>query len=438
MLRLLPAVLLFFGTCADSPTNNADAASMAGPTQGVQADTLDIESWRNYGEVRLGEPMRSRLIAEDTLWERALAIHYDTIVLDGHIDTPSLMLSRGYQLGTRHRSDHVDLPRMVEGGLDGGFFAIYVARSYGEGAAAEQRAIAMISELRRQVEQLDGAQMAVTAEDVRQITRSGRRAILMGLEGGHALRGSTETLQRLAAEGIRYVTLTHNNTNSWADSSQDQPRWNGVNQLGENLIREMNRLGVLVDVSHVSDDTVRDAIRISSAPIIASHSTARALVNNVRNLPDDLIRGIASTGGVVMINFFDPTVNSGLTEEVMAAAYRRVERNHGGDLRMIWSAVFAEQQARGIGRGSVSDIVDHIEHVIRVAGVEHVGLGSDFDGVGALPVGMEDTVRLPFITYELLRRGHSEVDVRRVLGGNTLRVLERAEEVSREMQRTAN
>ncbi len=391
--------LLGLATCSSSPEPLAQPLAAEAPLV-APADTLDS---RDGGAVRLGEPTRSRLLAEDSLWAHALRLHYDAIVTDGHIDTPSLMLDDSYALGERHTpragSAHVDLPKMIEGGLDAPFFSIYVARSYGEGEAATERALAMIAELKRQVEALDGIEMAYSAGDVLRITRSGEKAALMGLEGGHALQGSKEVLRQLAEAGIRYVTLTHTNTNSWADASSDTVRWRGLNDTGRDLVREMNRLGVLVDLSHVSDSTFYDALAVSAAPVILSHSSARALTPHPRNITDAMLRALAENGGVVMINFF--------------------------------SKYLAQD---GTTSASLDDILDHVDWAVEVAGVDHVGLGSDFDGVPYLPRGVEDATRLPYLTYGLLERGYSDEDVRKILGGNTLRVLADAELVAAELQ----
>ncbi len=399
-MRAALSLLLSLTACS----TNSEPASPSLPTvqAAVQTVAADTVGSRDGGVVRLGEPARSRLLAEDPLWERALRLHYDAIVTDGHIDTPSLMLDDGYNLGERHTprsgSQHVDLPKMTEGGLDAPFFSIYVARSYGETPAATDRALAMIAELKRQVDALDGIEMATTAEDVRRLTRSGRKAALMGLEGGHALRGSEDVLRSLADAGIRYVTLTHTNTNSWADASSDAVRWNGLNDTGRDLVREMNRLGVLVDLSHVSDSTFYDALAVSRAPVILSHSSVRALTDHPRNITDDMLRALARHDGVIMINFF------------------------------------SKYLAQDGGSATLDDILDHVDHAVEIAGVEHVGLGSDFDGVPFLPRGMDDATRLPYITYGLLKRGYADDDIRKILGGNTLRVLADAERVAAEMQ----
>jgi membrane dipeptidase len=385
-LLFVPLAAALFSAMCPSPPDSTDPP-------GAASDTLRTA---DGGRVAMPAALVRRLVAEDPLWAEALRIHFDAIVVDGHIDTPSLMLDSDYDLGARHSAEHVDLPRMVEGGLDAPFFAIYVGRSYGEGQAATDRALAMTEAVQRQVNALDGVDMATSAAEVADITRAGRKAILLGLEGGHALQGDVNVLRQLYANGIRYVTLTHTNTNSWADASTDAPRWGGLNDLGRSLVREMNRLGVLVDLSHVSDSTFYDAIETSAAPVLLSHTSCRALHDHARNIDDDALRALRANGGVILINFYDAYI--------------------------------------GTAPVTVDTILDHIEHAIEVAGIDHVGLGSDFDGVPSLPVGMEDATRLPWITYGLLKRGHSEADVRKVLGGNALRLLADAERIGQQIR----
>ncbi len=381
-------------------------------------------------------PVRQRaLIGMDSLWAEALRIHYNAIVMDGHIDTPTLMLDKDYDLGIRHnsRTAHVDLPRMLDGGLDAPFFSIYVSARYGEGERATQRARSMIAEVKRQVALYpDRVDMAYTADDVRRITQTGRKAILMGLEGGHALAGSEAVLSELYDAGIRYVTLTHVNTNSWADASQTPPRWNGLNAKGEAMIRAMNRLGMLVDLSHTADATFYDALAISEAPVILSHSSARGATGVVRNIDDAMLRALAANGGVIMINFYEPMINRHLTPEAIAEAERRLG-GPGKDWRRYWRVIYSIRQAQGIPPGTRKDILDHIDHAARVAGIDHVALGSDFDGA-RMPRDMEDVTRLPWLTYGLLQRGYSEADIYKILGGNTLRVMEAAQQVGEQLR----
>lgn len=384
------------------------------------------------GAVMMPQRRQRVLLAEDSLWAEALRIHYNALVFDGHIDTPTLMHDDGYALGKRHPShqSHVDLPRMAEGGLDAAFFSIYVARSYGEGSDATRRAFSLIEEVNRQIDLSDSlVGVATTSENVRRLARAGKKAVLFGLEGGHALAADTLLLDSLYAAGIRYVTLTHINTNAWADASQSVARWDGLNDLGRAMVRRMNRLGILVDLSHTSDATFYDALAVSEAPVLLSHSSARALTPNVRNVSDDMLQALSQNGGVIMINFFDAMVNPHLDSTVVRAAEQRL-RNEGQGLWNLWNALYAVKAARGLPGASVEDVIDHIDHATQVAGIDHVGLGSDFDGVFDLPSGLEDVTKLPWITYGLLKRGYTEADIYKILGGNVLRVLSEAEEVA--------
>lgn len=435
-LRLQRVVMLCLLLLGSTSCRSQDRESRAAgaPADSAAAEAPDpIEDMTDGGAVHMPGVRQKILIREDSLWAEALRIHYNAIVVDGHADTPSLMLDKGYRLAERHpaHASHVDVPRMIEGGLDAVFLSIYVAPTYGEGARATERAREMIEEVKRQVEaRPDTMAMAYSAADVRRLAKAGKKAFLLGIEGGHALAASPDVLREMHEAGVRYVTLTHINTNAWADASQAVARWGGLNDLGRQMVREMNRLGVLVDLSHVSDSTFYDALAVSEAPVILSHSSARALVDNVRNVDDAMLRALARNGGVVMVNFFDAAVNTNLTPDVFEEAYRRLG-GRGANLYNLWSTVYDVKRERGLPGGSLSDVVEHIDHMVRVAGIDHVGLGSDFDGVFDLPAGLQDVTRLPWITYELLKRGYSEEDLYRLLGGNTLRVLEEAEEVAR-------
>jgi membrane dipeptidase len=415
---------------APPPESGGSSGSVVADTtpERAPADSLRrLATMQDSGRVVLPAATQADLVAQDSLWHQALRLHYRTLVMDGHVDTPLLMLDEDYTLAERHsfRRAHLDLPRMEQGGLDAPFFSIYVAPYYGNGARAVGRARAMIDEVTRQVEATDEAELATTAEGVRRIARSGRAAILLGLEGGHALAASPDTLRALADAGIRYVTLTHVNTNEWADSSQDEPRHGGLTDLGREMVRTMNEEGVLVDLAHVSDATFSDALAVTTKPVIVSHSSCRHLTPTVRNVSDEQLRAVAENGGVVMINFFDAMVNPALDSTVFAAAHRQLERE-GKSLRSLWSAVYDVKRARGLPGARLADVLDHIDHAVEVAGVDHVALGSDFDGVFDLPQGLEDVTRLPWITYGLLKRGYTEAEVTKIWGGNTLRVLQAA------------
>lgn len=409
-------------------------AEGVGPEE-VRLDVGDAsiaDSSVDGGEILMPRIRQKILIEEDSLWAEALRVHYNAIVLDGHIDTPTLMLDEGYAFAERHRAHagHVDLPRMFEGGLDAAFFSIYVAHYYGEGAGAVKRARSMIREVEHQMAGVaDSVDLAYSADDVRRITRAGKKAVLLGLEGGYALAGSVDTLRALYDEGIRYVTLTHVNNTSFAESSQSPAQWHGLNELGRELVRTMNDIGMIVDLSHASDSTFYDALRVSDAPVMLSHSSARARVDNVRNVDDEMLRALADNGGIVMINFFDAVVNENLPDSLMAEVYRRLG-GRNASLNDIWSVIYDLKSQRGIAGASLEHVVNHIDHAAQVAGVDHVGVGSDFDGVFDLPAGLQDVTRLPWITYELMKRGYTEEELYKILGGNALRVMEEVEAVA--------
>jgi membrane dipeptidase len=426
-LIALMALFLFLTACEAQPRTNTRSSSA------LTARMTD------GGRVLMPLATRKELIAQDPMWREALRIHYNAIVMDGHIDVPTLMVSDPtWMFKDRHAPpQHVDLPRMFEGGLDAPIFSIFVSESYPEGLESRNRAREEINRLKEQMLLLgDQAQLARTADEVRRITKSGKKAILMGIEGGHALAGLAGwqfALKLFADEGVRYVTLTHVNTNSFADASQTPPQWGGLNDKGRDVVREMNRLGILVDISHVSDETFWDALEVSQAPLIASHSACRELTENVRNMRDEMIKALAQKGGVMMINYMEGVVNQAMTKEVAEEVHRRVRDEHNGDYRTQWQVITQVRMQRGIRTGTIDDLIDHIDHAVKIAGIDHVGLGSDFDGA-TMPDGLEDVTKLPYITYKLLKRGYKEADLYKILGGNTLRVLEEAEQVSKRLQ----
>src|SRR5215213_3906915 len=275
--------------------------------------------------------------------------------------------------------------------------------------------------------------MATSVADIRRAKKQDKVAALMGIEGGHAIENSLMALRDFYRLGVRYMTLTHNNTNDWADACCDAARNNGLSDYGREVVREMNRLGMLVDISHVSDKTMSDALDISTAPVIASHSSARALNTHLRNIPDELLRRISKNGGVVMVNFFPVFIDQKALDESRARAERlkpqldALAEQFKDDPKRLSEERDKLFNASPLPPTPLSVLIDHIDHIAKVAGVDHVGLGSDFDGVSSLPVGMEDIAKLPAITYELLRRGYSEDDVRKVLGENFLRAFAEAE-----------
>ncbi len=323
----------------------------------------------------------------------AAKIHRDAIVIDAHSDTALRML-RGENICLEGQSGHIDVPRLIKGGVDAQFFAIFVHPRI-TGDEAVNRARRMIQLVKQAAESCpDKMALATTASEIEKLAAQGKIAALLGLEGGHVIQGNINTLKEFYALGVRYMTLTWSNSNDFADAGDGETKWNGLNPLGKQVVQTMNRMGMIVDVSHVSDETFRDVMEITTAPVIASHSSCRALRDIPRNMSDEMLKAVARNGGVVCINFFPRFLAD--TGEEGSAREREVP---------------------------VDVLIDHIDHAIRVAGVDHVGLGSDFDGITAVPKGMKDATGMPLITEALLKRGYKPDDVKKVLGGNVLRVI---------------
>jgi membrane dipeptidase len=362
------------------------------------------------------------------------------ITVDTHADTPSEFLDKPFDLGVLNTRGHFDYPRMKAGGLDAEFFAAYVPASY-----ANKGAAAYCLRIMETIHEMTDAyptwvRFATSTAEIRSTVAGGRRAILIGIEGGQAIEDSLEVLRAFYRLGARYMTLTHTNTNGWADSSGDAPKHDGLSPFGKQVVTEMNRLGMLVDISHVSDKTFYDAIEVSKAPVIASHSSARALAHHPRNITDDMLRALAKNGGVAMVNFY-PVF---LSDEVAAASKARDERLKSAiaDLKasdpaegeVYKAGVKKLMEANPLPKVSYTVIVDHIDHMVKVAGIDHVGIGSDFDGIPSVPEGMEDVSKLPAIRAELKRRGYSEADIRKIMGENFMRVFAEAEKVAKTMK----
>lgn len=392
--------------------------------------------------------------APTSVADHARTLHERAIVVDTHNDVTSAILDDGFDLGMDGSAPdarvktHTDLARMRRGGLDAEFFSIYVAASSirkpaAQGGGAARRALDMIDAVYRQIARHgDVLELATTADDIVRIARSGKIAALMGIEGGHAIEDSLGALRLFYRLGIRYMTLTHTNTNDWADSSGDADNpavahHHGLTGFGEDVVREMNRLGMMVDISHVSDETFWAVVRVTRAPIIASHSSARALTNQARNMTDDMLRAMARNGGVVMVNFYDAFLDDRKAEASRAASALEALAKvfYPGDWAKVDKAVEAwVTRSQGQERVPLARLVEHIEHIASVAGIDHVGLGSDFDGLPTLesvPAGMDDVAALPNLTAELVRRGHSDDDVRKILGENLLRVMREVERAAR-------
>ena len=367
---------------------------------------------------------------------RAHDLHFRSLVIDTHVDTTQRLLSGDFDLGAAHADGSIDIPRMREGGVGAIFFAVWIPGTV-TGAEAVERALAQIEAVHRSVARHShDLVLARSAADILSARAAGRIAILLGVEGGHMLNHDLGVLRQYADLGVRYMTLTHMRNTDWADASTDAPLHNGLSDFGKDVIREMNHLGMAVDVSHTSDKAVADVLATSDAPVFASHSSCHAICATPRNLRDDLIRAIAAKGGVIQINFHMGFISQKFRDAEKAGAQfereiedevkRRVGDDHG---RFMIEAdnVVREMVAQGkLPRVEWTDILDHIDRAVKIAGADHVGLGSDFDGAN-MPYGMEDASRLPQITDALLDRGYSEEDIQRILGGNALRFLQNVE-----------
>ena len=384
--------------------------------------------------------------ADPATWQKALSIHKRAIVVDGHNDIVSPMTDDDFDLATPstgkiHETDgtpyHSDLQRFKASGLTGEFFSIYVGGDTWKAGRAMPRAVDMIDATYRQVErhpaQLD---LCTTAGEIRAAKKRGKMCVLMGIEGGYAIEDSLSALREFYRLGVRYMTLTHNVTHDWADAHHDTPKNNGLSEFGKNVVREMNRLGMFIDISHVSEKVMNDVLDVSTAPVMASHSGARALNDHTRNISDDVLRRVAKNGGVVMVNFYPSFLDARTNKEendrsarlkpqidALKAQYKDDRKGYNvAEAKLLAdNPIFVTPYTR---------IVDHIDHIKQVAGIDHVGLGSDFDGVPFLPAGMNGAEDLPLVTYEMLRRGYSEADIRKVLGENLLRAMSQMERIA--------
>ncbi len=385
----------------------------------------------------------SRRVSADDIGERAKRVHFSSIVLDTHDDTTQRFFTTDYDIGKRNPDGHVDIPRMREGGMNAIFFSIWIDGRI-MGPPAVQKALDQIDAVRENVHRYaKDLVFCRTAAEVREAHKQGKIAALIGVEGGHMIGNDIRVLRMFGDLGVRYMTLSHFYNDEWADSSTDKPAHNGLTDFGKDIVREMNRQGIMVDISHVSDKTFYDALEVSKAPLIASHSSCRALCNHVRDMSDDMIKALAAKGGVIHINYersFIDQAYKDASEKLsggVVAAFDQFKKECGDD-QECFGRKMAEQEKRATAEGKLPHvswerIVDHIDHAVKLVGADHVGLGSDFDGA-TMPEGMEDCSKLPKITEALMRKGYSGDDIRKILGGNTLRVMEQTEKVSRELQ----
>ncbi len=385
------------------------------------------------------------LSSAQSVSDQAKKLHSSSIVIDTHDDTTQRLLDPKFDLSVRHTDGNIDIPRMKEGGLDAIFFSIWISSKI-LGPDAVKQALDQIDAVRETVRKNPSDLMlATSAADIREAKKQHKIAVLMGVEGGHMMGNDLSVLRTFAALGVRYITLTHMDNNEWADSSTDKPSHNGLTDFGKDVVREMNRLGIIVDISHVSDKTFYDALETSKAPVFASHSSCRALCVAPRNMTDDMIRDLAKHGGVIQINYHvgflsqefrdfekaHPEAEKEIHEEVN----KRCGDNEACKLTTGDQVVRDMMQAGKLPKIDWTVIVDHIDHAVKIAGADHVGLGSDFDGA-QMPLGMQDVTHIPQITDALLKKGYSESDIRKILGENTLRILSQVENISHDLNST--
>jgi membrane dipeptidase len=359
-------------------------------------------------------------------------IHSNAIVIDGHADTAQRFLDDGWDFTSDLGPGMLNLESARRGNLAAEFFALWVDPAEHPLGTHAARAFALLESVLEQVRRHPAELMlCLSAEDIASAHTQRKFGVLLGLEGGHAIENSLEVLREFFERGVRYMTLTWANHNDWADSSAGEPRHNGLTALGRDMVREMNRLGMMVDVSHVSDKTFWDVLEVSAAPVLATHSNARALTGVPRNLTDEQLRALAARGGMAMVNFYPGFVDQAWREgweacrgerEAMQRAHAEPYHTAGKPVPFSVSTAIDRIFAQRIGRPPLTSLIDHFDHMIRVAGVDHVGVGSDFDGIPSLPLGIDSAADLPRITEALHARGYSAEDLRKVLGGNLLRM----------------
>jgi membrane dipeptidase len=374
-----------------------------------------------------------------------MRVHQSALLIDTHNDVTSATVA-GLDIGKPNTDHMTDVERMKKGGMGAQFFAAFVASSYVEGNRSANRTLQMIDTVRHDIVEQHPADFvfATTAEDIRRAHREHKIAALIGIEGGHAIEDSLRLLRRYYDEGVRYMTLTHSNSNHWADSSGDANKPNnGLSDFGKQVVLEMNRLGMMVDIAHVADKTFWDTLETSKAPIFSSHSSCRAISPVPRNMTDEMIVALARKGGAVQINFscdfLNPDVakaNSGTADKVRAIRDQLIPKyaNDPDGLRKAMQEARRQVGAAPGPRATLADVVKHIDHVVAIAGVDAVGLGSDFDGVGCAPVDLDSVDKWPNLTRALLEEGYTAAEIRKIYGENTLRVMEAVEKTAKSMK----
>lgn len=388
--------------------------------------------------------LASCALTEDKLVEKANRIHQKALTVDSHVDTPLSLTRPGFRFGERHenagRNYKLDLPRMDEGGMDGVFFADFVGQKERTGAgnlAALQQADKVMDSIRATIARYpDQLEMAVSPKEFRKIVKKGKHAIFLGLENGYPIGNDLSLVDTFYNEGIRYITLCHSFTNDICDSSTDSAEYDGLSAFGEKVVQRMNDLGIMIDVSHASDASFYDVIAQSRTPIIASHSCARALCDNPRNLSDEMLLKLKENGGVIQMCILSAYVKTPEPNPQRDSARRAVVEKHGNYYELDdvgreaflvdWYKVDVDFPQK---LATVADVVDHIDHIVEVAGIDHVGIGTDFDGGGGVE-GCFDVSEMGNITLELVRRGYTRRDIEKIWSGNLMRVMSEVEKAA--------
>jgi membrane dipeptidase len=366
-----------------------------------------------------------------TVSDQARRIQAEAILVDGHNDLPWMLRTKGesgfniFDISRSQPRLMTDIPRLRAGGVGAQFWSVYVPADTEKDHTAVTKTLEQIDVVHRMIRQYpNDLELALTVDDIYRIHKAGKIASMIGIEGGYSIDKSLGVLRMMYALGVRYMTLTHSATLDWADSATDEPKSHGLSEFGEQVVQEMNRLGMLVDVSHVSAETMRHVLRIVKAPVIASHSSAFAVAGHPRNVPDDVLKLVAQNGGVIMVNFYPAFV---LPEGARQYEIGREMKKQYPNEKDYRAALRTWERQNPLPPATVHHVVDHIEHIIQVAGIDHVGLGSDFDGIGSVPKQLEDVSKYPVITQVLLDRGYTKEQILKVLGGNLLRAMRQAE-----------
>jgi membrane dipeptidase len=379
----------------------------------------------------------------DALLARARALHSQSPLIDGHNDYPMTLREHDpaasldtLDISKPQPSIMTDIPRLKAGGVGGQFWSVYVPVEL-QGQAAVTATLGQIDIVYRMLRRYPQTfELALTADDIERVFKSGRIASLIGMEGGHSIDNSLANLRMFYKLGARYMTLTHSSNTPWADSATDTPKFGGLAPFGEDVVKEMNWLGMLVDLSHTSPGTMEDALRVTQAPVIFSHSDARALNDHPRNVPDNVLQMLPKNGGIVMVTFVpgfvSPEVNA--WNKAQTAEQDRLKALYPNDAAKVKEGVDAWTKANPMPQATVAQVADHVDHIRKVAGIDHIGIGSDFDGITQTVQGLSDVSMYPALTAELLRRGYSDADMKKILGQNLLRVMREAEKVSKRLQ----